>query len=162
MPDADAMYAALLALSKEADDHHKNLRALLDGGGLTPDVLAGALVDTTSIQADLAARLAEILSQEEADIDEGEDDDDEMDEVEAGLEPEEAELLRKLINNHAMTVDAMLKDGAATPELQREKADCERALGIINDLELEPDAEGDAETEEPEAEAETETEEPPN
>jgi hypothetical protein len=145
MPDADSMYTALLAIRNEATDHHKNLAAMLENAGpvgLSPQILSGALADTASLLADLAVRTAEILSPEDAAADEegDEEDDDEDDEVESGLEPEEAALFRQLLTGYRELLKGIVASLAETDptrgEFVRNIADCERALGIVNDLEL--------------------------
>jgi len=147
MSDADTMYAALVALRNEAVDNHGNVARLVEQGGGTLDaaVAAGIAVDTAAILADLATRLAEILSPEESAIDEGDDEEEDEDEDEAagGLEPEEAALLRRLLTSYR---DLMTELAAPLPPedprhqvVARDTADCERAIGIVNDLELEPE-----------------------
>jgi hypothetical protein len=143
MPDADSMYSALLAIRNEATDHHKNLAAMLEANptGLSQQILSGALADTASLLADLAVRTAEILSPEDAAADEeGEEDDEEDAALEGGLEPEEAQLFRQLLTGYRELLKGIVaslpETDAKRDEFVRNIADCERALGIVNDLEL--------------------------
>jgi hypothetical protein len=109
--------------------------------GLSPQILSGALVDTASLLADLAVRTAEILSPEEAAVDdEADEDDDDEEAFEGGLEPEEAQLLRQLLTGYRELLKGIVTSLAETDptrgEFVRNISDCERALGIVNDLEL--------------------------
>jgi hypothetical protein len=154
MADADNMYAVLINLRGEATDAHKNLLSLQQAGTLTPDVVAAALIDQASLLADTTTNLANILAPDEAELADADDDDDEMEEVEAGLEPDEAALLRRLVTSYREMLKAMLtqmpEDAPQRGDMTRDVSDCERALGIVNDLELE-EVEDDEEeaTEEP-------------
>ena len=140
MADADNMYAVLLNLRGEATDAHKNLLSLQQAGTLTPDVVAAALIDQASLLADTTTNLANILAPDESELADV-DDDDEMEEVEAGLEPDEAALLRRLLTSYREMLKAMLgqmpEDAPNRADMTRDIADSERALGIVNDLELE-------------------------
>jgi len=142
MPDADSMYSALLAIRNEATDHHKNLAAMLEANptGLSQQILSGALADTASLLADLAVRTAEILSPEDAAADEEGEEDEEDAALEGGLEPEEAQLFRQLLTGYRELLKGIVASLPETDttraEFVRNIADCERALGIVNDLEL--------------------------
>jgi hypothetical protein len=150
MADADNMYAVLLNLRGEATDAHKNLLSLQQAGTLTPDVVAAALIDQASLLADTTTNLANILAPDESEQ-RIEDDDDDMEDVVAGLEPDEAALLRRLLTGYREMLKAMLpqmpEDAPTRADMTRDVSDCERALGIVNDLELE-EVEDDDEDEE--------------
>lgn len=156
MPEADEMYRALLALRKECGDLSTELTSQQKNGTLTAEVVAASLVDAVSLQADLAARLAEILSPEEAlDEEDDEDEDDEEEDVVGGLEPEEAELFRRLLGGYREALTMMrgqLPEGAegdaARKAMDLDLSGIERALGIVNDLELAPEDEEAAAAEE--------------
>lgn len=154
MSDADQMYQALITLRNESIDSYQSLKQLADSGAaLEPQALLAELVDTRSILADFGTRLAEILSPDDvteaAALPDGAEDDEDDEEMGDGLEPEEAETLRRLLTDHKTMLSELLPtvpDGDPRRDiLTRDIADCERMIGVVNDLELVSDDEAAAE-----------------